>query len=1074
MTSLLQAFTNPRPARPVSDRPGHGFRVEALEDRILLSATLGADFASLDPDSAAAADTATSSAALMVAPTVTASADTSSSGSGSSGGDGSDDGETEQSGPYSRTIQAEEAVLSGAAVTGGSVTGASGGAYVELAATRAFGPFGALFGGGDGAMPADPAAVSFDVEVPEDGWYTLEFRYANGSDTTAVRNLLIDGQDLEGTLGFTNQYAQDVWATAYDRVPLSAGSHTITLTSDMLDEAGASSGAGTLLVDSLTVAEGVRPSQDTSARSLLMNNWENMVAIHESAILYPDDTEAYGPFLSQLRHGANWSQDQIDFATLYLQDVTDPDQSRNLGPYFDSDLFFDEDGIMNVEYGNYLPTGEALPVSIEKEYAMVPEQELLVERYTLTNEQQVGTGLVTWNVMNLLKLNDGQMQDVYFDEQLETFVARLEQGNGAEPLFLAFGSYREMDGQQIGTDLGSPRDITQLPGVGDDAAPAPSDGNPIEQFRATGSLTGTDAAGVVSGEGLGLAFEDTVELYPTRPLELYFYYTLSDSYEGLVENVETALNPIEDPRFDSPQFWFERTAAEWSTKLSKALEIPVDGNAAGGGADDGGGSSSSGSSGAAPGSGAGMDGGAGSDPTGGDASLDAVDDPALAEAYRKSLVTILQSQQPEYGSFVAATNPAYDFKVWPRDSSVTAIGLDAAGFFDEAEAYWKWMASVEEDGDGPQGDLFENGTFYTNYSYWDENEPIDFVQPEWDAQGLFLIGVYKHYTQLMEAGRSEQAEAFVNDETIRGAFIDSANFIAENIDETGFGPPEFSIWETFFAYNAFTQVTYASGLNAAWLLADEIGASDQAQDWLDGAQTIKNSILRPTTADNPGLWNEEDGYFVWGITPEGRVIERPNAAADLIWVFDLIDAGDPKAQSQMDYILDNLSKNTYGIARYNSDNFYYSSPFSPGGAYESQVEETSWPQMTSYMGMGMEYTGDDDWALNSLKWTVSRYGVGFMPPGEGVDWSTREPLPSTMVEPVTGAWYILNLLNYTDQYDPRLPDLPEDDGMMVADGEEGGGIDDEEAAAGGSGAPGSGGGSGLAMLLDEAAPMATA
>jgi hypothetical protein len=30
-----------------------------------------------------------------------------------------------------------------------------------------------------------------------------------------------------------------------------------------------------------------------------------------------------------------------------------------------------------------------------------------------------------------------------------------------------------------------------------------------------------------------------------------------------------------------------------------------------------------------------------------------------------------------------------------------------------------------------------------------------------------------------------------------------------------------------------------------------------------------------------------------------------------------------------------------------------------------------------------------------------------------------------MVEPVTGAWYILNLLNYTDQNDTRLPDPTE-------------------------------------------------
>jgi hypothetical protein len=773
-----------------------------------------------------------------------------------------------------------------------------------------------------------------------------------------------------------------------------------------------------ILIDSLEVVAGTSPSDQTSARALLMNNQEDMVGIHESATLQQQDTENFGPSLAQLRHGANWGQDQIDFGTGWFRAEDAGGTAQNYSPNFDSTLYFDTDGIMHVEYGDFLPTGEALPVAIEREYAMVPGQPLLVERWTFENQRPVGEADITWSFMNMLGLPEELAQRAVWDERRETFIVELgqgeDEGEAAEPLYLAFGAFQEMDGSEAATRSES-EDWTPTTAPGDDYDPSatvtePAAGSVIDDFRADGAIDGETRA---DGEGLGLAMaREEINLRAGRPTEFYFYYTMADSLDALDTQIGQALNPQGSGSPGSPAYWFNATAASWSDRLEEAKDIPgTDAAEAGGGG-----------TGSGAGSGGvvvdGTDGGGA-----GDGETRAVADPALEEAYERSLVTILQSQQPEFGSFVAATNPAYDFKVWPRDSAVTAMGLDAAGLHDDAGRYWKWMASVEEDGDGAQPELFENGTCYTNYSYWDANVPIDFVQPEWDSQGLFLAGVYKHWAALNEAGREDEAEAFVQDETIREAFVDAAEFIRNGIDETGFGPQDFSIWEEIFLYNGFTQVTYASGLQAASLLADEIGRPDLADEWAGASDTIREAILRPTTdADFPGLWNEEAGRFVWGVTGDGEVVNTANAAIDLMFVTGLLDVNEPQAQSQIDWITENLSKNTYGISRYEGDRFYAASPYSPGGAYESRVTEAAWPQMTSYIGMAKEFQGDLDWAYNSLEWTVSRYGQEFMPPGEGVDWSTREPLPSTMVEPVTGAWYILNLLNYTDQYDPRLPE----------------------------------------------------
>ncbi|MBX9701699.1 MAG: hypothetical protein K2X74_19855 [Acetobacteraceae bacterium] len=902
------------------------------------------------------------------------------SGSGSGGGSGGGGGGNPR--PdwlFTTTIQAESADILGGAAIGDDVAGFNGSGYVTLPPD----PGGFLTprprredddddGGGDGASSA-AAEVTFTVTVPRDGYYTLDFRYATESATVdAYRNVLVNGEDLPGAVQFENRYADDVWSIASDRVRLEAGTHTITVTADMGEEVvGIVANPPDIRLDQLTITEGTRPSDQTSARSQLMNNGEDLVAIHEAAFTSAKDITDFGPYLSQLRHASNWEVDQIDFSTMWFRDEAD---GRTLGPRFDSTQYFDEKGILRVEYGDYLPTGEDLPVSITRDYAMVPGESLLVERWTLTNEMEVGDPLIEWDVMNVLALNPDLQQRAVWDEQLETWIVRLDQGEGEKSLWMAFGAYQEMTSARVDTESAG------LEG-----------GRIADDFGADGALGGRERA---NGEGLVLGMAlDSVDLYPTRPVELYFYTTIAESRDELRENVAKALNPQNTASPGSPTYWFEKTEADWEARLAEARDIPL----------------------AAP---TGQDGLVEADADG----IRAVSDPALETAYLRSLVTILQSQNPEFGSFVAATNPAYEFKVWPRDGAATAISLDAAGMFDEAEAYWRWMASVEEDGVGDRAEQFPNGSFYTNYSFWEQDQPIDFVQPEWDAQGLFLIGVQKHYEALVADGQERRAERFVNDPVVREAFIDSANFISDRVDETGFGPPEFSIWEEFFLYNVFTQVTYAQGLNAAVQLAEAIGAEGEVAAWTEAANSIRDAMLRETTAEpNPGLWNEQEGYFAWGVTPDGEgLVDRQENSANLAIVTGLLDANDPRALQQIQSSIDNTSHDGFGISRYVGDTFYSSSPYSPGGTYESRVDEAVWPQMTSYVGMAKEFQGDLDWAYGSLQWITSVQGEGFAPPGEGVDWSTREPLPSTMSEPVTAGWYIQNLLNYTGQYDPRL------------------------------------------------------
>lgn len=114
-----------------------------------------------------------------------------------------------------------------------------------------------------------------------------------------------------------------------------------------------------------------------------------------------------------------------------------------------------------------------------------------------------------------------------------------------------------------------------------------------------------------------------------------------------------------------------------------------------------------------------------------------------------------------------------------------------------------------------------------------------------------------------------------------------------------------------------------------------------------------------------------------------------------------------------------LTHDTWGIARYSGDTYYYTSPYSPAGN-EAGSAEPVWPNMTMLVALYEIYTGRLSDALSRLQWYASVSGVGYMPPGEAVSWTTDQPIVSTMSEPFTAASFIMTALTYTGQYDPRV------------------------------------------------------
>lgn len=369
-------------------------------------------------------------------------------------------------------------------------------------------------------------------------------------------------------------------------------------------------------------------------------------------------------------------------------------------------------------------------------------------------------------------------------------------------------------------------------------------------------------------------------------------------------------------------------------------------------------------------------------------------------AYLRNLVVIKNSQNPTIGGFPATTNPSsYGYGVWMRDSSFTAMALDAAGHYSEAAQYWNWMAGLQE----------SNGTWHTKYDLWTGNY-ISFVEPEYDSLGEFLVGVYKHW-------KDTGSTSFLNG--IWPQIQNAANFVANNIQSNGLGPADASIGEEQTEYNAFTQALYVAGLRAGAIMATAESSGSSSDNWNGAASTILSAIQRPYSWNPSGLWNDATGYYDRALNTNGTPRTTIDSSSQALIVFGDVNAASARAASHIQTIEAALTHDTSGLARYSGDTYYDTSQYSPAGN-EAGAAEPVWPNMTMFDAMYEVFTGQSLEAFTRLQWYASRSGVGYMPPGEAVSWVTSQPIVSTMSEPLTAASFIMAALAYSGTYDPRI------------------------------------------------------
>jgi GH15 family glucan-1,4-alpha-glucosidase len=480
--------------------------------------------------------------------------------------------------------------------------------------------------------------------------------------------------------------------------------------------------------------------------------------------------------------------------------------------------------------------------------------------------------------------------------------------------------------------------------VGDDTEsnPAASDASPWYQFDDSGSLGGN---GSVTAADVSIAFQDSLTIGASSTSSICYFISARGSLTAARAAADTAAG-------HSCDYWFGSASDDWGDWLA-----------------------------------------AGARPDSGDDGIDS--------AFDVGLMTIKQMQNPTVGGIPATSNPAsYGYKVWARDASVTAMGLDASGHHAEADDFWRWLASKQK----------MDGSFNTTFDLW-TGDVVSFVEPEHDSLGMFLLGAYRHYLQTSDSG-------FLDD--IYPALKKAADFIMSNINSTyGFGPKDASIWEEDQEYNFFSQSMYVAGLWAAQYAAIAEGESTDRDNWTGAASTILSAMQRSYGWDPTGFYNETGGYYNRAVNGDftPRTLVDGSTMAAIAW--GVIDAASERAQTHAATVQGYLSRDTWGIARYTGDTYYNTASFSPAGD-EAGGQEPAWPQLAMYMALYELYSGHAERTLSRLEWYTSRTAKGYIPMGEAVSWVTHSPIISTTAEPITAAAFIVTALAYQGDFEPRI------------------------------------------------------
>jgi GH15 family glucan-1,4-alpha-glucosidase len=340
------------------------------------------------------------------------------------------------------------------------------------------------------------------------------------------------------------------------------------------------------------------------------------------------------------------------------------------------------------------------------------------------------------------------------------------------------------------------------------------------------------------------------------------------------------------------------------------------------------------------------------------------------DLYKKSLLVLKSSQNPNTGAIASSTHTLYGYKTWMRDSIMSAFMLSAVGYKEEARAFYNFTFTLDRD---------DKGGFHTCYNTF-TGEVSPFVEPQYDSVGCLLIAlnyllyidptqkdyIYDHidYIRNLEEFLFTQKGPFNLGISDRAPWEESTDhFTGDPIAE------QYYVWNQGLSYG---------GLKAAAKIENQFGETERVSSCLSRANEIQQAVLNY-------LWSDTNKTFYRGRWADTFVPDTRAESTILSAVFTGLVSG-AKAQSALEYVRKYLETDG-GISRYENDPYFYNSKWNPCGEGTSETQENMplWPVVTGYVAWSEMALGQIEKAKTRVEWMVRVAAYGNMPIGEGVD-----------------------------------------------------------------------------------------
>ncbi len=215
----------------------------------------------------------------------------------------------------------------------------------------------------------------------------------------------------------------------------------------------------------------------------------------------------------------------------------------------------------------------------------------------------------------------------------------------------------------------------------------------------------------------------------------------------------------------------------------------------------------------------------------------------IDELYKRSLLVFALMGNKRTGALLAAPEIDEGFTrcgryayCWGRDAAFITGALDKCGLSGQAEAFYRWAATVQDENGGWQQRYYTDGS----------------LAPSWGLQideGSSVIwGILQHYKA---AGDKE----FLRD--MWPAVRKGVEFLLSYMDaETGLPWLSFDLWEERLGEHAYSSAAVCAGIEAGAGIADILGEFPLLSErWRESASKLRSAILN-------NFWKPEWNRFV--------------------------------------------------------------------------------------------------------------------------------------------------------------------------------------------------------------------